>query len=44
MEARFRSIKKITTKDFEREVEFLKSTGHMPRLDQVLAAVAGRND
>jgi hypothetical protein len=40
MEARFRRNKKITTKDFEREVEFLKSTGKMPSLDQVLAAMA----
>jgi hypothetical protein len=40
MESRFRNNKKITTKDFEREVEFLKSTGQMPTLDQVLTAMA----
>jgi hypothetical protein len=40
MEARIRNNKKITTKDFEREVEFLQSTGGMPTLDQVLRAMA----
>lgn len=39
MESRFRNNKKITTKDFQREVEFLKSTGKMPSLDKVLAAM-----
>ena len=40
MEARFRSNKKITTKDFEQEVEFLKELGKLPTLDQVLDAMA----
>ena len=43
MEARFRNNKLIMAKDFEREVEFLKSTGQMPTLDQVLAAMAQAN-
>jgi hypothetical protein len=40
MEARFRSNKKITTKDFEREIEFLKDTEQMPSLDHLLRAMA----
>ena len=40
MESRFRNNKKITAKDFEREVEFLKESGKIPSLDQVLAAMS----
>ena len=40
MESRFRNNKRIMTKDFEQEVEFLKQSGKMPTLEQVVKAMA----
>jgi len=40
VEARYKSGKPVSVKDFRREIEFLKSAGKLPSLEEVLAAVA----